>query len=166
MRPVAPVMDDVAADNRRRAVRSEVPLANRRSVVQPRMPAIPPPPRLPAEAEEMLSEVLARGEGAWSKSSGPPSHLDAIIAETLGETVMPAPWDDATRAIVGDLIVEAAMASDRVTELQSRGSELLEEAMAARRERDRARIEADALWSRCLMFEAMLRRIDPTWKGP
>lgn len=159
-------MDDVAADNRRRAVRSEAPLANRRSAIQPRMPAIPPPPRLPAEAEEILADVLARGDGeAWSPSSGPPSPIDTLIAEALKESALPGPWDEATWEIVCGLIAEAARANDRVTELQARGTELLEEARAARRERDRARLEADALWSRCLAFEAQLRRMDPARGG-
>lgn len=52
----------------------------------------------------------------------------------------------------------------RVTELQARGTQLIDEARAARRETARTRIEADIWRERALSFEATLRRIDPAWR--
>ena len=54
----------------------------------------------------------------------------------------------------------------KIQELQLDSNRLLDEARSARRERDRARWEANAWATRALEFASMLRRVDPAWRAP
>lgn len=160
MRPEAPLLDDIAACNRRRSVQSEDPLQNRQSAVQPRT-AIPPPPRVPREAVELLGTALG-AEGAHTFHAdgeiGNSEALALLVEETLAAELPELPMPD-----VRDILI--AGQETRITDLQRRGSELLGEARAARRREADARYEADVWRRRALETMAAIRRIDPIWQG-
>lgn len=71
-------------------------------------------------------------------------------------------WSNA--AHVGRVREIRAEHDARVTELLENNNRSLQEARDARAETRRARMEADALWSRCLQLEAQVRRVDPAWR--
>jgi hypothetical protein len=143
MRPVAPVAY-WSTDDANRSPYSSRPAPPR--VMHALRPLIPPPPRVPAEARDFLAQALAE-----PMPDGP---LDDIFDEIVPATT--DPWLP---------LVSGEEHDRRVRELQENASAALEAARAARRERDRARIEADVWSTRALVFEASLRRLDPIWMG-
>lgn len=151
--------------SRRRAVYNGQPEHNRRSA-SPLRPEIPPPPRVPAEAAPLLAQALAEG---------------AIVDDDFGRLFEGVPVgitlsDETADAFPLEVFEVGADEDDgetisvreheeRVQELILDGNRLIEEAREARRERDRARLEADSLWSRVVQLEAQRHRTDPAWMG-